>query len=150
MDIEGSEWWNAFESKTGQYVQKVLNTEVIKELKIYLKALKSVGKGNPDDKLFPRGEHYYSDRLKDAGIRSGICYTGYSKKTKKQRNDMIHGYTLSWHITRHTFATHMAKLKVPLNYIMQQGPWSDASTLLSFYSGSDPAELRGYLNQLNL
>ncbi len=150
LDNEGSEWWNAFESKTGQYVKKVLNTETVKKLKKYLALLKFGGNGNPEDKIFPRGEHFYSDRLKAAGIRAGICYTGVSSKTKKIRNDMIHGHTLSWHITRHTFATHMAIQKVPLNYIMQQGPWSDASTLLSFYAGSDPTELREYLNKLNL
>lgn len=150
LDNEGQEWWNAFESKGGEYVKKVLSTDVVKILKEYLAFLKSAGKGNPEDRIFPRGEHFYANRLKAAGIRAGICYTAISKTTKKQRNDMIHGHTLSWHITRHTFATHMAMQKVPLNYIMQQGPWKDASTLLGFYAGSDPTELRQYLNKLNL
>lgn len=150
LENEGAEWWNAFETKTGERVEKVLSTDVVRDLKKYLEFLRSMNMCNPDDMLFPRGEHFYSNRLKAAGIRAGICYTGYSKKTKKIRDDMIHGHTLSWHITRHTFATHMAKQNVPLNFIMQQGPWSDASTLLSFYAGSDPTELRGYLNKLNL
>jgi len=150
LENEGREWWNAFETKTGSRVKKVLSIDVVFVLKKYLKFLRSAGKGNPEDKLFPRGEQFYSARLKAAGKRAGICYSGLDPKSKKVRDDMIHGHTLSWHITRHTFATHMAIQKVPLNYIMQQGPWKDASTLLGFYAGSDPTELRKYLNELNL
>ena len=152
---EGREWWKSFEtkgstSKKGKPTAKILNQKVLKELKIYLGFLEKHGMAKPEDSLFPRSYQYYGDTLKEAGVKAGICYTGIHPKTKKPCDHMIHEFPLTWHITRHTFATQLAMMKVPIHFIMQQGPWEDASTLLKFYTGADPEEMRSYLNELSL
>jgi len=148
IDLENGTW-TAFEKKTGTPVDKILNVKALNIIREYHAFMSKKDMAKATDKLFPRGERFYSDRLEQAGIKSGLCKTGEDPNSGKIIQDLIHGYPLSWHMTRHTFASGLAQAGVPMQHIMQQGPWSDSNTLLTYYAAVDPKKVREDMDKLD-
>ena len=151
LSVAGNETWSAFETKGGNRVIKELNAKFVRHLKDYISMMKQAGRAGHNDKLFPRGAEFYSKQLKAGAIRAGLCSTGPDPNNpKKIVDDLMYGHRVSWHMTRHTFASQLLEEGASLQHIMQQGPWKDASTLITYYGGADRAEIRKSMNLLDL
>lgn len=151
LSVAGNETWTAFESKGGNRVVKELNTNLVSHLKDYVALMKHAGKAGHSDKLFPRGSAFYTKQLKEAAIAAGLCKTGPDpNNVKKIVNDLMYGHRVSWHMTRHTFASQMLAEGASLEHIMKQGPWKSSDTLITYYGGAERTEIRKSMNLLNL
>ena len=150
LSIEGQETWEAFETKTGTPITKELNAQLVKLLKAYVAMMKKAGRAGHHDKMFPRGRQFYSDQLKAGAIRAGLCETGPDPNDPtKIVDDLMHGYRVSWHMTRHTFASQLLQEGASLQHVMQQGPWKSSDTLMTYYGGTDRTKIRASMNLLN-
>lgn len=150
LDIVGRETWEAFETKTGKPVEKQLNPKLVAHLKQHIAAMRAAGKAGHNDRLFPRTSVFYTDQLRKAAKKAGLCESGIDPSTGKHVDDLVHGHRIGWHVTRHTFASQLAHEGVPLEHIMRQGPWKSAEVLLTYYTGIDTAKIRVSMNKLDL
>lgn len=151
LSIAGNETWEAFEIKTGTPITKELNSRLVKRLKHYITVMKKAGLAGHHDRIFPRGIKFYTDQLKEGAIKAGLCETGPDPNNpKKIVDDLIHGFRISWHMTRHTFASLLLGEGASLQHVMQQGPWKSSDTLIDYYSGVDRAKTRESMNLLDL
>ena len=151
LSVAGQETWAAFETKTRQRITKELNAKLVKRLKHYISVMKQAGRAGHNDKLFPRGTEFYSKQLKAGAIRAGLCSTGPDPNNpKKIVDDLMYGHRVSWHMTRHTFASQLLAEGASLQHIMQQGPWKSSDTLITYYGGVDRTEIRKSMNLLDL
>lgn len=150
MDVAGRETWEAFETKTGKPIEKQLNPKLVTHLKQYIKDMRAIGRAGHNDRLFPRTSVFYTDQLRKAAKKAGLCESGIDPSTGKHADDLVHGHRIGWHVTRHTFASQLAHEGVPLEHIMHQGPWTSADVLLTYYAGMDTAKIRESMNKLNL
>ena len=151
LSVAGNETWEAFETKTGTPITKELNFRLVERLKHYISWMKKAGRAGHHDKLFPRGLKFYTDQLKAGAIKAGLCETGPDPNNpKKIVDDLIHGYRISWHMTRHTFASLLLQEGASLQHVMQQGPWKSSDTLIDYYSGVDRSKTRKSMNLLDL
>jgi len=150
MDVAGREIWEAFETKTGKPIEKQLNPKLVTHLKHYIEAMRAVGKAGHNDRLFPRTSVFYTDQLRKAAKKAGLCESGIDPSTGKHADDLVHGHRIGWHVTRHTFASQLAHEGVALEHIMHQGPWKSAEVLLTYYAGMDTAKIRESMNKLDL
>lgn len=151
LSTKGYETWEAFEKKTGTPVTKELNRNLVERLKHYIAIMQKAGRAGHHDRLFPRGLKFYTDQLKEGAIRAGLCETGPDpNEPKKIVNDLMHGYRVSWHMTRHTFASQLLQEGASLQHVMQQGPWKSSDTLMMYYAGTDRAKIRESMNLLDL
>lgn len=152
LSVKGNETWAAYETKTSRgTVTKELNTKLVDHLKHYISVMKQSGRAERHDKIFPRGIGFYSKQLKEAAKRTGLCTTGPDPNNpKKIVDDLMHGHRVSWHMTRHTFASQLLAEGASLEHIMKQGPWASSDTLITYYGGAERAEIRKSMNLLDL
>lgn len=151
LSLAGQETWAAFETKTRTRITKELNVRLVHRLKHYISVMKQAGRAGHNDKLFPRGMAFYSKQLKEGAIRAGLCKTGPDPNNPKNIvDDLMYGHRVSWHMTRHTFASQLLEEGASLQHIMQQGPWTSSETLITYYGGADRTEIRKSMNLLDL
>lgn len=113
-----------YEPKKRQYIPRFFIPETMHLLQRYVseKGLKLT------DRLFPFTVEQITDKIKDIGFKQNI-----------QKLQVIGAGA---YVLRHTFATQAAEHEVPLETVMQQGGWKDASTLLNHYMFLKPTKVR--------